>query len=43
MKDFLIAEYKTLLLVILFCGSIFSWFYVRELEKDAEKTKKTDA
>lgn len=42
MKDFLIAEYKTLILVLLFCGSIFSWFYVRELEKDAEKTKKTE-
>ncbi len=42
MKDFLIAEYKTIILVLVFCAGIFSWFYVRELEKDAQKNAKTD-
>ncbi len=37
MKDFLIAEYKTIILVLLFCGGIFLWFYERELAKDQAK------
>ena len=37
MKDFLIAEYKTIILVLLFCGGIFFWFYERELAKDQAK------
>jgi hypothetical protein len=40
MKDFLIAEYKTIILVLLFCGGIFFSFYAREVQKDAEKAKK---
>ncbi|MBQ1266006.1 MAG: hypothetical protein IIY06_04465 [Proteobacteria bacterium] len=39
MKDFLIAEYKTIILVLLFCGGIFFSFYAREVQKDAEKAK----
>jgi len=33
MKDFLVAEYKTIILVSLFCGGVFSWFYINELLK----------
>ena len=33
MHSFLKAEWKTILGVFVFCGSIFAWFYVQELRK----------
>ena len=36
-KDFFIAEYKTIILVLLFCGGIFGWFYYSELQKEEAK------
>ena len=39
MKDFIIAEYKTIILVLLFCGGIFMWFYNRELSKEKAKAE----
>lgn len=33
MKDFLLAEYKTIILVLLFCGGVYTWFYLNELAK----------
>ena len=33
MHDFLVAEWKTLLAVLLFCGCIFAWFYADEVKK----------
>lgn len=33
MHDFLVAEWKTLVAVVLFCGCIFGWFYADEVEK----------
>lgn len=37
MKDFLLAEYKTIILVLLFCGGVYTWFYLDELEKAESK------
>ncbi len=42
MKDFLVAEYKTILLVLLFCGGVFSWFYMSELQKAEAKEEETE-
>ena len=39
MHDFIVAEWKTLLAVFLFCGCIFGWFYADEIEKAKEDTK----
>ncbi len=39
MHDFIVAEWKTLLAVCLFCGCIFGWFYADEIEKAKEDTK----
>ena len=36
MLEFFRTEWKTILCVFLFCGAVFSWFYVDELEKRGE-------
>ncbi len=37
MNSFLKAEWKTMVSVVVFCGAIFSWFYVKELKLEKEK------
>ena len=39
MRDFIVAEWKTLLAVIIFCGGIFAWFYHDELQNAAQEQK----
>ena len=39
MHDFIVAEWKTLLAVLLFCGCIFGWFYADEIEKAKNDNK----
>ena len=37
MHSFLVAEWKTIVAVIVFCGGIFAWFYHEELRREAEE------
>lgn len=37
MHSFLVAEWKTMVAIAVFCGGIFAWFYVDECQKEAKK------
>ena len=39
MRDFFKAEWKTIVIAILFCGAIFGWFYHDEIVKSQHKTE----
>lgn len=39
MYTFLKAEWKTIVTLIIFCGAIFTWFYIDEIRKEELKTK----
>ena len=39
MHEFLLAEWKTMLAVFVFCSAIFAWFYVDEVQKAEEAAK----
>ena len=39
MHDFLRNEWKTILIVTIFCAIIYGWFYVQDREKKAEAQK----
>ncbi len=37
MHAFLVAEWKTIVAVFVFCGAIFLWFYVEELQREEQE------
>lgn len=39
MHDFLKSEWKTILIVLIFCSAIYSWFYTDETKRRQEKSK----
>jgi len=39
MRDFLVAEWKTLLFTIVFCSTIFGWFYLDEARRALPETE----